>query len=155
VLDFRNNLVWGFSRYGTLIRRRATANVVGNYYYSVERPSGRHALVVDRQGRAHASGNRSGTGADVDGSGTETAHFAAPPLATTDACRAAYQVLAGAGARGAGFGLDAVDRGYIAQIPASRLPGCAGDETDRADTVAADRVERSPAGDGPAPAGPR
>jgi len=124
VLDFRNNLVWDFSGYGTIVRRKATANVVDNYYYSSSRPTARQALVVDRQGRAHASGNHSGNGANVNASGTETAAFSAPSMPTTDACRAAEQIRDKAGARGANFGLDSVDSDYISRIPANELPGC-------------------------------
>jgi hypothetical protein len=124
VLDFRNNVVWNFSGYGTLVRRNATANVVNNYYYSPSRPTAAYALIVDHQGRAHAAGNHSGNGADVDERGTELAAFPAARLTTTDACQAAYEVQDEAGARGSSFGLDAVDRGHLAQMPATQLPGC-------------------------------
>lgn len=123
VLDFRNNLVWNFSAYGTLVRRNATANVVNNYYYSSPRAADR-ALKVDRQGRAHAAGNYSGNGANVNARGTEVAQFPAASITTTDPCTAAYEILNGAGARGPAFGLDAVDRAYMAQISSSQLPGC-------------------------------
>jgi CARDB protein len=124
VLDFRNNVVWDFSAYGTLVRRNATANILNNYYYSSSRPTAASALTVDYQGRAHAAGNHSGNGADVDARGTERAAFPAPPVATTDACRAAYEVQDEAGARGVTFDLDAVDSRHLAQMPASQLPGC-------------------------------
>jgi pectate lyase len=125
-LDFRNNVVWNFSGYGTLVRGRATANVIGNYYYSPSRPAAHHALVVDGRGRAHASGNRSGDGADVDESGTESGRFAAPSVSVTDACQAAEEVQAEAGARARNFGLDVIDRHYIGDLASARLPGCAG-----------------------------
>ena len=132
VLDFRNNLVWDFSAYGTLIRRNATANVVGNYYFAPVRKTGDRALVVDRQGRAHAAGNHSGNGADVDARGTEPAAFAATSITTTSACQAARAIRAGAGARGPKFDLDVVDSGYIGQTgTAPRLPGCGGDQESR------------------------
>jgi pectate lyase len=121
VLDFRNNVVWNFSAYGTLILQRATANVVGNYYYAS--PTASHALVV-RDARAHSADNYSGNGIDVDESGTEKAPFSAPSVTTTDACRAAHEVQDEAGARGVSFGLDSVDRGHLARMPATQLPGC-------------------------------
>jgi pectate lyase len=132
VLDFRNNLVWNFSAYGTLIRRQATANVVNNYYHSSARPGADRALVVDRQGRAHAAGNRSGSGGNVNARGTEAAEFASASVATTDACGAAYDVRDGAGARGPNFRLDAIDAGYIAQLAdATPLPGCPAEHDSR------------------------
>jgi hypothetical protein len=125
VLDLRNNVIWNFSAYGTLVRRRGTANVVSNFYYSPQQPTSDRALVVSHQGRAHAVGNHSATGADVDGRGTELSPFPAPAIATTDACRALAEVREGAGARGPRFGLDAIDRGYIAALAAAtELPGC-------------------------------
>jgi pectate lyase len=123
-LDFRNNVVWGFSAYGTVVRDDATANVVNNYYYSTSRPTAAQALVVSGHARAYARGNHSGTGADVDGSGTERSGFSAASVRTTDACRAAYEVLAHAGARGPGLGPDAIDRGLLAGMPSVQLPGC-------------------------------
>jgi hypothetical protein len=132
VLDFRNNLVWDFSAYGTLIRRNATANVVANYYYAPVRKTAERALVVDRQGRAHAAGNHSGNGANVDARGTEPAAFATTSITTTTACRAAQAVQGGAGARGPKFDLDVVDSGYIGQTgPSTRLPGCTADQESR------------------------
>jgi hypothetical protein len=116
--------VWNFSAYGTLIRRNATANVVNNYYHSSARPSANRALVVDRQGRAHAAGNRSGNGGNVDARGTETAEFTSASVTTTDACGAAYDVRDGAGARGPSFRLDSIDAAYIAQLADATLPGC-------------------------------
>jgi hypothetical protein len=124
VLDFRNNVVWNFSSYGTLIRRRATANVVGNYYYSPSRPTAAHALVVDMQGRAHAASNTSGNGANINSSGTEQTAFPAVPVSITDACRAAYEVQEDAGARGANVDLDAVDSAHLARMSTTQMPGC-------------------------------
>jgi hypothetical protein len=121
VLDFRNNVVWGFSDYGTIIRRNATANVVANYYYQAPRhaaTAGR-ALVVDRQGRAHATANNSQNGVRVDAQGTEAVAFPAPPAETTDACTAAHAVIHGAGARGPAFALDGIDRAYIGELVGS------------------------------------
>jgi hypothetical protein len=123
-LDFRNNLVWNFSAYGTLVRSKATANVAANYYYSPVRTTAGQALVVDAEGRAHVRGNHSGNDANVNALGTERSEFAAPPVSTTDACQAGYAVRAGAGARAAAFGLDALDSESLAGIPAALLPGC-------------------------------
>jgi len=124
VLDFRNNVLWNFSAHGTLVTDKATANVVGNYYYASSVPTAARALVVNQQGRAHSADNYSGNGIDVDQSGTEKGPFSAPSVITTDACRAAYEVQDEAGARGVSFGLDSVDSGHLARMPATQLPGC-------------------------------
>jgi hypothetical protein len=123
VLDFRNNVVWNFSSYGTVLDGATTANVVGNYYHSASRPQAREALVLN-QARVYAAGNASGSGSDVDARGTEPAELRAAPVPTTDACRAAWEVVEEAGARGARFGPDAVDQARLARLPA-QLPGCA------------------------------
>jgi pectate lyase len=125
VLDFRNNLVWDYTAYGTLVQRRATANVVNNYYHSPSRPTAEVALSVATQARVYAAGNHASNGADVDGSGTENRAFSAPLPSTTDACRAAYEVQDEAGARGDDFGPDSVDRGHLNELPSAQLPGCA------------------------------
>jgi pectate lyase len=121
VLDFRNNLVWGYAAYGTVVLGKATANVVQNYYHSAARPEPRQALVA--HGRAYASGNESGSGADVDGARSESRPFSASTVTTTDACRAAAEVQDEAGARGAGLAADAVDRAHLKRMP-DVLPGC-------------------------------
>jgi hypothetical protein len=123
-LDFRNNLVWNFSAYGTIVQKNATANVVNNYYHSASRPSASDTLAVDRGGRAYAAGNRAGNGGDVDGEGTVRSAFSTASVSTSDACRAAAEVRSEAGARGGDFGPDAIDRGHLDDLP-SRLPGCA------------------------------
>jgi hypothetical protein len=129
VLDFRNNVVWNYTDYGTIVRWMATANVVGNFYLSPMRPTAARALVIDRQGRVHAAGNFSGTGADVDARGTEPTAFPARAVSTTDACQAAADVRDRAGARGPAFVLDAIDREHITRIAAA-LEGsrCAADQ---------------------------
>jgi len=124
VLDFRNNVVWDFAGYGAIVRARATVNVTDNYFYSSSRPSAAQALIVDRQGRAHAAGNHSGNGADIDARGTDAREFRAAAVGITDACRAAYEVQDEAGARGVAFGPDAVDERYLGRMPATQLPGC-------------------------------
>jgi pectate lyase len=123
VLDFRNNLLWNVTAYGTIVRRNATANVVHNYYHAPSASA--RALLVDTRGRAHAAGNRATNGMDVDAEGTEDTAFAVASVATTDACRAAYEVQDHAGARGVDLDPDAVDQAYLAKLPAT-LPGCAG-----------------------------
>jgi hypothetical protein len=127
VLDFRNNVVWNYTAYATLVRRNATANVVANYYHSDIQPSAQRALVVDRQGRAHAAGNHSSHGADVDGRGTEATEFPAAGVTVTDACRAAQRVVETAGPRSVRLPLDAADSGVVAQVAAAlRSASCAG-----------------------------
>jgi pectate lyase len=125
VLDLRNNVMWNYSAYGTVISHRGTANVVNNYYYSSSRPTAEQALVVSLQGRAHARGNVSGNGADVNARTTERAEFSTAGVATTDACFAAYEVQDEAGARGGNFGPDAVDARHLSALPPTQLPGCA------------------------------
>ena len=95
VLDFRNNVVWDFSGYGTIVRRKATANVVNNYYFARSPSTASNALAVDLQGRAHASGNHTGNGVDVNAIGTEASRFPASSVSTTDACQAAYDSCTG------------------------------------------------------------
>jgi pectate lyase len=127
VVDVRNNLVI-FGAYGTLVTHNATANVVNNYYSSSIQPTASRALRVNKQGRAYASGNVTADGSNVNALGTETGEFSAPPITTANACKAAYEVRARAGARGPAFSLDSVDSGYIGRLTASQLPGCMREE---------------------------
>jgi hypothetical protein len=124
VLDFRNNLIWDFTAYGTIVRQRATANVVNNYYYSATRLTAGQALSVDQQGRLHSAGNHSGNGVNLNAQGAEPKAFRAEPVITSDACGAAYDVQDDAGARGVELSLDSIDRGHFAKLP-SQFPGCA------------------------------
>jgi len=108
--DIRNNLVWEWESYGTLIWFGPRANVVANYYASSRNPD--DALLVRVGARAYVADNASQDGIDVNAPNTEAAPFPAPTVATTDACTAAHAVLAGAGAPP----LDAVDRAYLDAI---------------------------------------
>jgi pectate lyase len=127
-LDLRNNVIWGFSAYGTIVRSGALANVVNNYYSSPSRTLLKQVLVVE-QARVHAAGNHSGQGVAIDTSSTDPRAFAAAPVTTTEACPAAYEVVEAAGARGINVTLDAIDRGYLDDLPTGQLPGCAGAHT--------------------------
>ena len=121
VCDVRNNLMWGYTWVGTEVRTYGTANVVNNYYYSQFLPSNPDAALYIREGgTAYASGNYSPTGINIDAMRTQASPFAAIVPTTTDAITAARQIVAQAGARGLGFGLDAIDLTRITQI--SPLP---------------------------------
>jgi hypothetical protein len=126
VLDLRNNVIWDFRDYGTLIRRNSTANVIENYFHqsSYLAPSAARALWVDYGGRAYANGNRSHEGVAIDGQGRQGSPFAAPSVTTTDVCVALYQVIAGAGARGPRFDLDALDADRVGDLEATGFPQC-------------------------------
>jgi pectate lyase len=114
VTDIRNNLIWDFSDYGTVILNNTQANVVKNFYYSPTQPSAGRALRVPPSGGGHvyAQGNYSRNGANVDSQGNQPQPFLASPVDTTDACTAAQQVRDTAGVRP----LDAIDLLYLAPI---------------------------------------
>jgi pectate lyase len=124
VSDIRNNLIWDFLDYGTVIKNNTRANVVQNFYYSATQPSADRALRVTTGGRVYAAGNYSLNGADVDGQGTEAQPFAAVAVDTTDACTAARDVIdqtraeGGAGA----YPLDQIDLQYLSAIDLSSGP---------------------------------
>jgi len=125
-LDMRNNLLWDWrGGFGTRIRFGSRANVVNNYFAAAG-GAARNALVVcrgqaDQPGcsqdatnvsRAYVRGNVSADGVDIDGRGTESRPFPAPPIPTDDARKAACDVLARAGARPP----DALDQSYLAKV---------------------------------------
>jgi hypothetical protein len=105
--DIRNNVIanWG-SGYGTLTWYGPWANIIGNFYTTSD-----DALTVT-SARAYVTGNLSLDGAELNGVGTESGPFAAPAVDTTDACTAANDVLASAGARP----LDATDQALLSSI---------------------------------------
>jgi pectate lyase len=120
-LDMRNNVIWNWGPgSGTRIHAGVNANVVANLYGN---PGGgasddRQGLIICRGDgvetaasvslcnngasteRAHgfASGNVSADGVDLDAMSNVGAAFPASAVTTTDACTAARQVLASAGA---------------------------------------------------------
>ena len=129
--DIRNNLIWDWSLYGTIIWYGPRANVVNNFYAA---PSGssttkRNAIVVcegDCDGGvaasrawAHVAGNVSADDltAHINATGNTATPFPAPHVDTEDACTAAHRALHEAGARP----LDAIDQQYLGLI---RLPSC-------------------------------
>ena len=119
-LDMRNNLVWDWDGYGTLVWYGPRANIVDNYYATLGR-NGDDALTVDADtARAYVAGNISEENIDLDSQSTETAPFPAPAVDTEDACTAAGLVVVHAGVRP----LDTIDAGYLAEIA---LPECAGE----------------------------
>ena len=124
-LDMRNNLVWdwGFG-FGTWVRNGAWANLVNNFYSS---PSSSlqldrdQAILVDTTtSQAYTAGNVSADLVTVDFNalGNAVTPFAAPVVATYEACVAAQAVVAGAGVRP----LDAIDEQEVTMIA---LPPCA------------------------------
>jgi len=118
VTDIRNNLIWNFLDYGTVIRNNTTSNVVQNLYYSATEPSANRALRVSNGGKVYAQGNYSLNGANIDGQGNHKQPFLAVPVDTTDACTAAQQVVAMVGARP----LDAIDQQYLSAITLPSAP---------------------------------
>ncbi len=120
VTDIRNNLIWDFTDYGTVILNNTQSNVVQNFYYSTTQPSAGRALRVPPTGGGHvyAQGNYSLNGADVDSQGNRPQPFLASPVDTTDACTAAQQVRATAGVRS----LDAIDLLYLSTIALPSAP---------------------------------
>lgn len=128
-VDMRNNLVWDWgSGYGTLIWYGPRANIVNNFY-SNPTGSDNDAIRVCQgecdggnpasAATAYVSGNFSGEGINLDGEGTETTPFPAPPVDTTDACTAAQQVLAHAGVPVR----DSTELQYLGSISLSACPG--------------------------------
>ncbi|MFO0665098.1 MAG: hypothetical protein U0174_14185 [Polyangiaceae bacterium] len=129
--DFRNNLVWKFGRnnatgsgYGTDVAYGASANVVGNYYYSPSDPT--RAVVANGSygnepaGFAFVSGNVSGNSGVNPNSAHNHAEYtisAAFAVATQDACTAARAVLASSGPAVR----NATEQ---AMVSAVTLPGC-------------------------------
>jgi hypothetical protein len=138
-VDMRNNVVWDWAGgFGTAVVAGATANIVNNVYGN---PGGGvrdrgQALIVCRgvslvagngicpagaraePADAYVAGNVSLDGVALDRAGTVAVPFAAAPVSTSDACTAARQVLATAGAPPR----DPVDAGYVAPVA---LEGCA------------------------------
>lgn len=105
-LDMRNNLVWDFANYGTLVWHGAWANVAYNFY-----GPGKKAVEV-ANARAWVHGNRGLRGARHDAGGTEPGPFAAPGDGPRDACTSAVDALAGAGVRP----LDEIDEHWLARV---------------------------------------
>ncbi len=117
VSDIRNNLVWDFSAYGTVVTKNTKANVVNNFYYSPLQPGARRALYVTEGSQVYAQGNYSLNGAEIDGEGNQHVPFVAAQVDTTDACTAAHDVLSDAGVKPR----DVVDQQYLSAIS---LPSC-------------------------------
>jgi len=127
VADVRNNLIWAFSDYGTLVINNAQTNVVQNFYHRSSTPSSAdRALRVNSGGKAYAQGNLSpdidsqGNPLDIDSQGNTGQPFPAASVQTTDACHAAQDVVnsvTGAGVHP----LDNIDQGYLSNIT---LPSC-------------------------------
>jgi hypothetical protein len=129
--DIRNNVIWDWSNYGTIIWYGPRANVVNNFYGA---PSGssntkKNAIIVcegDCDGGvaasrawAHVAGNVSADNltSHINGAGNSPTPFPAPPVTTDDACTAAHRAVNDAGARP----LDAIDAQHLALI---KLPSC-------------------------------
>jgi len=115
-VDMRNNVIWDWGDgYGTLLTEGAAGNVVNNFYWSSSlKKAPQKALRVNKKARAYVSGNYP---PELNGVGTETTPFPAPKVNSTDACSAAHEVLARAGARP----LDLLDERYLSVIS---LPSC-------------------------------
>ncbi len=131
-LDMRNNIVWDWrGGYGARIRYGGRANVVANFWGS-NGGDAQDALILCKGlasdsdcyddttniARAYVSDNFDADGVNLNTRGTEAVPFPAAPVDTQDACAAARDALAFAGARP----LDAVDQQYLATISLSRCP---------------------------------
>jgi pectate lyase len=120
VADVRNNLIWDFSDYGTLVINNAHTNVVQNFYFSSTQSSADRALRVNSGGKAYAQGNFSPNIVNIDSQGNTGQPFPAAFVQTTDACHAAQDVVnpvTGAGVHP----LDNIDQDYLSNIT---LPSC-------------------------------
>jgi pectate lyase len=115
-VDMRNNVIWDWrDGYGTLLTEGAAGNVVNNFYWSSSlKKAPQEALRINKKARAYVSGNYP---PELNGVGTEAIPFPAPKVNSTDACSAAHEVLARAGARP----LDFLDERYRSVIS---LPSC-------------------------------
>ena len=110
-LDMRNNIVWDWSGYGTLVWQGPRANIVNNYY------SSSNGAIKVSSARAYVAGNFSADNIDINRGGNETSPFPAALVDTQDACTAANLVLADAGVRP----LDSIDQQYLSKIT---IPPC-------------------------------
>lgn len=108
-LDMRNNIVWDWSGYGTLVWYGPRANIVNNYY------SSSNSAIQVSSARAYVQGNVSADKIDVNRQGNETSSFPAPFVDTQDACTAQNLILATVGVRP----LDSVDQQYLSRITAA------------------------------------
>jgi len=127
-VDMRNNLIWDWGRgYGSRIRYGPRVNVVGNLYAS-NRGDAEEALIVcpgrrcgtndpASAAKVYAKGNVSADRVDLDVRGNMNHPFPASVVDTQDACKAALQVLSGAGVRP----LDLIDQRYLSMLS---LPLC-------------------------------
>ena len=136
-VDLRNNVIWNWRSVASQIWKGTRANIVANYYYNPNvggnaqkraiyfchaksKPPQCDGTKPEWFARAYIADNVSGHGTEttayLNNLGTESKPFAAPSVETSNACTAAQQVLANAGARP----LDAGDAQYIAQVT---LPG--------------------------------
>lgn len=124
VADVRNNLIWDFFDYGTLVINNAHTNAVQNFYHRSSTPSSAdRALRVNSGGQAYAQGNFTpdidslGNLINIDSQGNTGQPFPFSPVDITDACHAAQDIVAQAGVRP----LDNIDQGYLSNIT---LPSC-------------------------------
>ena len=138
-LDLRNNLIWNWGYAATHVWKGAWVNVVRNYYHDpgASDKSKKRAIYLcsaksnspncqtsdpNIYARAYIRDNVSGHGPAItdylNSLGTESGPFSAPSVGETDACTAAQDVQAEAGARP----LDTLDQQYLHQVSVS---GCA------------------------------
>ncbi len=113
VVDFRNNLIWDHQGTASQVHNGGFANLINNYYYS---SVGAKAIgIQDTSGsKAYTAGNVSQNGTSLNGIGNISTPFPAATVSSqTDACTAAKAVKAQAGPKGANFGLDTLDQGFV------------------------------------------
>jgi BACON domain-containing protein len=129
--DVRNNLIWDWNNYGSIVWYGPRANLVNNFYSA---PSGssntkKNAIIVCQgecdggvaasRAWAHVSGNVSADNLTtyINAKGNTATPFPAPYVDTDDACTAAQRALTDAGVQPR----DAVDIQYLTLI---KLPSC-------------------------------
>jgi hypothetical protein len=141
--DIRNNVVWGWGRqdgagvwhvgHGTQVNREGTANVVNNFYQTVEHFAAGPfdlwdaAIWMDdggASGGVYVAGNRTGnTGALDPNRWNNHAEYSIPSanqITMDQVCNGAALVMAGAGCRIGG--VDSVDAALLAQVSLANCP---------------------------------
>jgi len=118
LVDMRDNVIDGWTNYGSRFRWGATGNIVKNIYMSPAVAS--YALVLDMSGPVYTSGNVAPLqegGVDINAKGTSATPIAAPPI-TEHAVPALPTALLGDGVTtGAGaLPRDAYDTGVMTRL---------------------------------------
>ena len=119
-LDFRNNLVYGFTSSGASVGMGAHVNFVNNYFSAPGNTSfkqGYRAIWADSDTPTHASGNISGDNISEDINSVSIPNRVSVPYSfaaveTQSACAASRLTLSSAGA----MPRDSIDRAYVESV---------------------------------------